>query len=275
MAVLATPKALKATKEPEKDRAVKKGVKTANPNPADSSREVIRRRKEREKPKAKKLTNLKKTILKEKASLQQNHHNAGPSSASAQLTPTISASPPSDSDIPADFELEGGERPPPVEDDTSRSEHHTEKAADSEDSIHKQDAKPLSALPIPPEKMTIPVIGPREYGSLKILSSLADKEPYRYCNQIITPDLNKKVRSFIGELIRFQDRMKARDPVKVGGFSRMPFAFFFPFLSCDSLSVRLSRFGVIGTTKKKTIIWTPGSAQERGTKQGKGRHRRL
>ena len=227
MAVLATPKALKATKEPEKDRAVKKGVKTANPNPADSSREVIRRRKEREKPKAKKLTNLKKTILKEKASLQQNHHNAGSSSASAQLTLTISASPPSDSNIPVDFEQEGGERPPPVEDDTSgphRSEHHTEKAADSEDAIHTQDAKPQS---IPPEKMTIPVIGPREYGSLKILSSLADKQPYRYCNQIITPDLNKKVRSFIGELIRFQDRMKARDPVKVGGFSRMPLFFSF------------------------------------------------
>jgi selenocysteine insertion sequence-binding protein 2 len=123
-----------------------------NPNQATAERQIRRRRKEREIPKAKKLTKLKKIILQERAQEQQNSSCISESTEPAMCPQNVVTT-------------------ASLTDGTSTNVENM----------------PNSTL--------------NEY-----------KRPY--IKQQILPELNQAVRKLLAELVRFQQRLEAKDPDK-------------------------------------------------------------
>ncbi|CAH6799440.1 selenocysteine insertion sequence-binding protein 2 isoform X2 [Phodopus roborovskii] len=168
-------------------------VKTPH-NPLDSSAPLMKKGKQREIPKAKKPTSLKKIILKERQERMQ------------QRLQESAVSLPVASDDAQD--TEGG-----ASDQAPRQVHPTgpEKTeesvsstpvieGESEESTGTEFQKDPEACPPAPGSATFPKIHSRRFRD--------------YCSQMLSKEVDACVTGLLKELVRFQDRMYQKDPVK-------------------------------------------------------------
>ncbi|NP_001341627.1 selenocysteine insertion sequence-binding protein 2 isoform 7 [Homo sapiens] len=161
-------------------------------NPLDSSAPLMKKGKQREIPKAKKPTSLKKIILKERQERKQRLQENAVSPAFTS-DDTQDGESGGDDQFPEQAELSGPEgmdeliSTPSVE-DKSEEPPGTELQRDTE------------ASHLAPNHTTFPKIHSRRFRD--------------YCSQMLSKEVDACVTDLLKELVRFQDRMYQKDPVK-------------------------------------------------------------
>ncbi|XP_062368850.1 selenocysteine insertion sequence-binding protein 2 isoform X2 [Cinclus cinclus] len=154
-------------------------------NPLDSSAPLVKKGKQREVPKAKRPTPLKKIILKEREQRKQQHlleQKAAPkdedniSQTAGNVTENAALLQDSQAAIPVTRVAEG-------------FLEHTGIKESEEDSVT---SKQLTA--------TLPKIHSRNFRD--------------YCSQVLSKEVDSCVTDLLKELVRFQDRLYQKDPVK-------------------------------------------------------------
>ncbi|XP_068943880.1 selenocysteine insertion sequence-binding protein 2 [Petaurus breviceps papuanus] len=168
-------------------------------NPLDSSSPLIKKGKQREVPKAKKPTSLKKIILKEREERKQKHLleqlsvPAFTQRIEQDLVNNVNNKTP-DQVAQPDFEqVEGTEESVP---DSSTGE--VEKTSEPPPDEIQQDSEvcPVVTQPVSP----LPKIHSRRFRD--------------YCSQMLSKEVDDCVMDLLKQLVRFQDRMYQKDPVK-------------------------------------------------------------
>ncbi|XP_075067230.1 selenocysteine insertion sequence-binding protein 2 isoform X2 [Mixophyes fleayi] len=182
------------TKHPQ----LKQGL--APHNPLDSSAPLVKKGKQREVPKAKKPTSLKKIILKEREQRKQLHTSQSEDTAQ----PVIEVSPDS-VECPPECQTLPEQSPP------SPHLHDMEKRRESADTITLID--PTSDLPDVTE-----VAVPHPSSNLPKFHSRRFRE---YCSQVLSKEVDSCVTDLLKELVRFQDRLYLKDPVKAKAKRRL------------------------------------------------------
>ncbi|XP_039708100.1 selenocysteine insertion sequence-binding protein 2 isoform X4 [Pteropus medius] len=162
-------------------------VKTPH-NPLDSSAPLMKKGKQREVPKAKKPTSLKKIILKERQERKQQRLQEN--AVSSAFT----------SDDVQDVESSG--------DDLTLEQAPGEAEASLCSACESKSEEPLGAE-IRKEAETYH-LGPDGTGCPKIHS----RRFRDYCSQVLSKEVDACVMDLLKELVRFQDRMYQKDPIK-------------------------------------------------------------
>ncbi|XP_059825879.1 selenocysteine insertion sequence-binding protein 2-like isoform X1 [Hypanus sabinus] len=169
-------------------------------NPLDSSAPLVKRGKEREVPKAKKPTSLKKIILKEREERKQRRllEEMGlmPSSCnitSAQEDQTLAL----DQNVTQDTK------------NIAELNDSTEDLTNSAPSSPCQNVQSLSDAPKISEEILTKDILPNP--SHQKLHSRRFRE---YCTQVLSKEVDNYVTDLLKELVRFQDRLYQKDPIK-------------------------------------------------------------
>ncbi|XP_006923469.1 selenocysteine insertion sequence-binding protein 2 isoform X4 [Pteropus alecto] len=162
-------------------------VKTPH-NPLDSSAPLMKKGKQREVPKAKKPTSLKKIILKERQERKQQRLQEN--AVSSAFT----------SDDVQDVESSG--------DDLTLEQAPGEAEASLCSARESKSEEPLGAE-IHKEAETYH-LGPDGTGCPKIHS----RRFRDYCSQVLSKEVDACVMDLLKELVRFQDRMYQKDPIK-------------------------------------------------------------
>ncbi|XP_027811221.2 selenocysteine insertion sequence-binding protein 2 isoform X2 [Marmota flaviventris] len=165
-------------------------VKTPH-NPLDSSAPLMKKGKQREVPKAKKPTSLKKIILKEREErkqqrLQENAAAAGDDTPDAESGADDQAPDQADPTGPEDME-ESVSSSPAVE-------------GKSEEGLDTELQRDTDACPPASDLAAVPKIHSRRFRD--------------YCSQMLSKEVDACVTDLLKELVRFQDRMYQKDPVK-------------------------------------------------------------
>ncbi|XP_078252247.1 selenocysteine insertion sequence-binding protein 2-like isoform X1 [Rhinoraja longicauda] len=189
-------------KEPTSKRLPQNSSQEKVPhNPLDSSAPLVKRGKQREIPKAKKPTSLKKIILKEREERKQRRllEEKGliPSSCgitSAQESRTLIL----DQNVTLDTQKELAELNDSTEDLTN-----------STSSSPCQKLQPFSDTPKNPEEIWTKSILPNP--SHQKIHSRRFRE---YCSQVLSKEVDTYVTDLLKELVRFQDRLYQKDPIK-------------------------------------------------------------
>ncbi|XP_007193473.2 selenocysteine insertion sequence-binding protein 2 isoform X4 [Balaenoptera acutorostrata] len=157
-------------------------VKTPH-NPLDSSAPLMKKGKQREVPKAKKPTSLKKIILKERQERKQ------------QRLQENAVSPAFASDDVQDGESGGDDQALGQPDPSGRTEESVSCASvaesKSEDRLGAEPQKEVEACP-----------------------KIHSRRFRDYCSQMLSKEVDACVTDLLKELVRFQDRMYQKDPVK-------------------------------------------------------------
>ncbi|XP_032116326.1 selenocysteine insertion sequence-binding protein 2 isoform X7 [Sapajus apella] len=167
-------------------------VKTPH-NPLDSSAPLIKKGKQREIPKAKKPTSLKKIILKERQERKQQRLQENAVSPVFASDDTQDGESGGDDQVPEQAEAsgpEGTDEPisTPAVEGKSEEPPGTELQRDTE------------ASHLAPYHATFPKIHSRRFRD--------------YCSQMLCKEVDACVTDLLKELVRFQDRMYQKDPVK-------------------------------------------------------------
>ncbi|XP_060056516.1 selenocysteine insertion sequence-binding protein 2 isoform X3 [Erinaceus europaeus] len=160
-------------------------------NPLDSSAPLIKKGKQREVPKAKKPTSLKKIILKERQERKQQRlqeNTASPASASDEVQDAESGG--------EDQSLEQAD-PSGVEQPASTAPAVENKSEEQPGAEIKKEAE--TCCP-DPDSTCPPKIHSRRFRD--------------YCSQMLSKEVDACVTDLLKELVRFQDRMYQKDPVK-------------------------------------------------------------
>ncbi|XP_045325343.1 selenocysteine insertion sequence-binding protein 2 isoform X5 [Leopardus geoffroyi] len=165
-------------------------VKTPH-NPLDSSAPLMKKGKQREVPKAKKPTSLKKIILKERQErkqqrLQENAVSPAPASDAAL-----------DGESGGDEALEQAEPSEGTEESAAPTPTGQRK---SEEPPRTEPQKEADSLCLVPDGAGCPRIHSRRFRD--------------YCSQMLSKEVDACVTDLLRELVRFQDRMYQKDPVK-------------------------------------------------------------
>ncbi|XP_027470386.2 selenocysteine insertion sequence-binding protein 2 isoform X1 [Zalophus californianus] len=165
-------------------------VKTPH-NPLDSSAPLMKKGKQREVPKAKKPTSLKKIILKERQERKQ------------QRLQENAVSPAPASDAVLDGESGGDEALEPA--DPSEGLEPLPSSAPalegrSEELPRAEFQKEVEGCHLVPDGAGCPKIHSRRFRD--------------YCSQMLSKEVDACVTDLLKELVRFQDRMYQKDPVK-------------------------------------------------------------
>ncbi|XP_053763706.1 selenocysteine insertion sequence-binding protein 2 isoform X3 [Panthera pardus] len=165
-------------------------VKTPH-NPLDSSAPLMKKGKQREVPKAKKPTSLKKIILKERQErkqqrLQENTVSPAPASDAAL-----------DGESGGDEALEQAEPSEGTEESAAPTPAGQRK---SEEPPRTEPQKEADGLCLVPDGAGCPRIHSRRFRD--------------YCSQMLSKEVDACVTDLLRELVRFQDRMYQKDPVK-------------------------------------------------------------
>nr|XP_025747384.1 selenocysteine insertion sequence-binding protein 2-like isoform X2 [Callorhinus ursinus] len=165
-------------------------VKTPH-NPLDSSAPLMKKGKQREVPKAKKPTSLKKIILKERQERKQ------------QRLQENAVSPAPASDAVLDGESGGDEALEPA--DPSEGLEALPSSAPalegrSEELPRAELQKEVEGCHLVPDGAGCPKIHSRRFRD--------------YCSQMLSKEVDACVTDLLKELVRFQDRMYQKDPVK-------------------------------------------------------------
>ncbi|XP_057688614.1 selenocysteine insertion sequence-binding protein 2-like isoform X2 [Corythoichthys intestinalis] len=166
---------------PAQKKAPRQQEKIAH-NPLDSTSPLVKKGKQREVPKAKKPTALKKVILKEREERKQRRLQEE-MAAPPQNDPLDHATL-TDEDVGA---LQGSDNP---------QEDETAKGGDGE-----SDRAPLA------EKQDLSVSTPDR-------PKIHSRKFREYCSQMLSKDVDQCVTSLLKELVRFQDRLYQKDPNK-------------------------------------------------------------
>lgn len=168
-------------------------VKTPH-NPLDSSAPLMKKGKQREIPKAKKPTSLKKIILKERQErLQQRLQESA-------VSPTVASDDSQDvesgvtNQIPSLDNPTGPEKTEEPVSSTPVVEGESEEPAGTEFQRDPEACQPA------PDSATFPKIHSRRFRD--------------YCSQMLSKEVDACVTGLLKELVRFQDRMYQKDPVK-------------------------------------------------------------
>ncbi|XP_045418318.1 selenocysteine insertion sequence-binding protein 2 isoform X7 [Lemur catta] len=168
-------------------------VKTPH-NPLDSSAPLMKKGKQREVPKAKKPTSLKKIILKERQERKQ------------QRLQDNAVSPALISDKGQDEES-GGDDQAPEQVDPSGPVRTDELVSSTSAVEGKSEEPPGAELQRDAEASHL---APDHAAFLKIHS----RRFRDYCSQMLSKEVDACVTDLLKELVRFQDRMYQKDPVK-------------------------------------------------------------
>ncbi|XP_042580651.1 selenocysteine insertion sequence-binding protein 2-like isoform X2 [Cyprinus carpio] len=191
-------------KEPTVQKKAWQQEKTPH-NPLDSTCPLVKKGKQREVPKAKKPTPLKRVILREREERKQN-----------RLL---------EERDPSRVAIEAGEK------ETSNSESPSESShAEHDQHLHtniddnpelagteeSESGQPGSPSPHKlddgmSENATLKSWNPNSNPNLPKIHSRKFRD---YCNQVLRKDVDECVSSLLKELVRFQDRLYQRDPMK-------------------------------------------------------------
>uniref|UniRef100_A0A8C6GKH7 SECIS binding protein 2 n=1 Tax=Mus spicilegus TaxID=10103 RepID=A0A8C6GKH7_MUSSI len=163
-------------------------------NPLDSSAPLMKKGKQREIPKAKKPTSLKKIILKERQERMQQRLQE------SAVSLTVA------SDDSQDVES-GASNQTPSQDNPTGPEK-TEESVSSTPVVEGESEEPAGtefqrdpeACQSAPDSATFPKIHSRRFRD--------------YCSQMLSKEVDACVTGLLKELVRFQDRMYQKDPVK-------------------------------------------------------------
>lgn len=181
-------------------------------NPLDSTSPLVKKGKQREIPKAKKPTPLKKIILKEREERKQNRllEERGLVPSKEKSTPaSIATEVPyekaeveqeqqdfaDDSNSPTAFEVP--EEHEPEEEGEVTIEPEEDREANSEKNTEESEEQTTQTQPCPPHR---PKIHSRKFRD--------------YCSQVLSKDVDECVTNLLKELVRFQDRLYQKDPMK-------------------------------------------------------------
>ncbi|XP_026067969.1 selenocysteine insertion sequence-binding protein 2-like isoform X2 [Carassius auratus] len=191
-------------KEPTVPKKSRQQEKTPH-NPLDSTCPSVKKGKQREVPKAKKPTPLKRVILREREERKQNRlleerdpareaAEAGEKETSTSENPSETSIADHDQDLHTDIddnpELVGTEE--------------SESGQPGSPTHHKLDES-IS------ENGTLKSWNPNSNPSLPKIHSRKFRD---YCNQVLRKDVDECVSSLLKELVRFQDRLYQKDPMK-------------------------------------------------------------
>lgn len=163
----------------------KKGHRASQPktphNPLDSSAPLVKKGKQREVPKAKKPTSLKKIILKERQERMQQRlqENTG--------SPAISSD--------KVFEAESGS-----------TDSQPDATGEVESSVESKSEEQLGETLPEPEPSPVP--------DTTCHPKIHSRRFRDYCSQMLSKEVDACVTELLKELVRFQDRMYQKDPVK-------------------------------------------------------------
>uniref|UniRef100_A0A5F5PUL6 SECIS binding protein 2 n=1 Tax=Equus caballus TaxID=9796 RepID=A0A5F5PUL6_HORSE len=197
-------------------------VKTPH-NPLDSSAPLMKKGKQREVPKAKKPTSLKKIILKERQERKQ------------QRLRENAVSPAFGSDGTQDAESGGDDRA--LEQADLSAPAGMEESGSSAPVLESKSEEPLGAglqeveaCHLAPDSTACPKIHSRRFREVDSLDVCVHEERHTadgqegdawqavveggYCSQILSKEVDACVTELLKELVRFQDRMYQKDPVK-------------------------------------------------------------
>ncbi|XP_013012741.2 selenocysteine insertion sequence-binding protein 2 isoform X3 [Cavia porcellus] len=163
-------------------------VKTPH-NPLDSSAPLIKKGKQREVPKAKKPTSLKKIILKEREERKQQRLREN------TVSPAVAGDEVQDAESGTE---EQAADPEQAAEEPASSTHAVEEQ--SEELPGPELQKDPKACQPAPEQASFPKIHSRRFRD--------------YCSQMLSKEVDACVTDLLKELVRFQDRMYQKDPVK-------------------------------------------------------------
>ncbi|XP_053727774.1 selenocysteine insertion sequence-binding protein 2-like isoform X1 [Synchiropus splendidus] len=158
-------------------------------NPLDSTSPLVKKGKQREKPKAKKPTPLKKIILKEREERKQRRLLDEQGLSPVQVT------------------------------DTVEEEQHTTNSADEEDGTVVQEGGETYLNDTNDNNVEPPIDEGLERQSPTItdftLKPKIHSRKFRdYCSQMLSKEVDECVTTLLKELVRFQDRLHQKDPMK-------------------------------------------------------------
>ncbi|XP_024419119.1 selenocysteine insertion sequence-binding protein 2 isoform X2 [Desmodus rotundus] len=157
-------------------------------NPLDSSAPLMKKGKQREVPKTKKPTSLKKIILKEREERKQQRLQENTVSPEADDTQDVESG-------GDDLALEQAPGKTEVSACTTPAvENNSEELLETE--IHKE----VATCCLVSEGASCPKIHSRRFRD--------------YCSQVLSKEVDACVTDLLKELVRFQDRMYQKDPVK-------------------------------------------------------------
>uniref|UniRef100_F7DTK7 SECIS binding protein 2 n=1 Tax=Monodelphis domestica TaxID=13616 RepID=F7DTK7_MONDO len=170
-------------------------------NPLDSSSPLIKKGKQREVPKAKKPTSLKKIILKEREERKQKH-------LLEQLSvPAFSKS--MEQDLANNVD---NQSPAQIAQPDFEQTEETEESVPASSTVDVENTpeKPLDSLVPQKDGEVCPIVTQPTAPFPKIHS----RRFRDYCSQMLSKEVDDCVMDLLKELVRFQDRMYQKDPVK-------------------------------------------------------------
>ncbi|XP_072888964.1 selenocysteine insertion sequence-binding protein 2-like isoform X4 [Hemitrygon akajei] len=165
-------------------------------NPLDSGAPRIKRGKEREIPKTKRPTALKKIILKEREEKKNRF----------SIEPTIVGS-----EEQGDVQLSFQEEPKLTQEVVSQEDIGLSVTSDTSLSPASQNS-PYSMTPVSQGSPVSSGVGsPMASSTITKIHSRRFRE---YCNQVLSKDIDECVTLLLQELVRFQERVYQKDPIK-------------------------------------------------------------
>lgn len=163
-------------------------------NPLDSSAPLMKKGKQREIPKAKKPTSLKKIILKERQERMQQRLQESAVSLTVASDDSQDVESGASNQTPSQDNPTGPEKTEESVSSTPVVEGESEEPAGTEFQRDPEACQPA------PDSATFPKIHSRRFRD--------------YCSQMLSKEVDACVTGLLKELVRFQDRMYQKDPVK-------------------------------------------------------------
>ncbi|XP_072006884.1 selenocysteine insertion sequence-binding protein 2 isoform X3 [Engystomops pustulosus] len=161
-------------------------------NPLDSSAPLVKKGKQREVPKAKKPTSLKKIILKEREQRKQLNILQSQDATDSAGESLIEQCPAS-------------------------SDHHDDSGNSDQVKNAEERSESADACSLPPDEPSQDVPDATEVSVPQPSSNLPKIHSRRfreYCSQVLNKEVDSCVTELLKELVRFQDRLFLKDPVK-------------------------------------------------------------
>ncbi|XP_056603222.1 selenocysteine insertion sequence-binding protein 2-like isoform X2 [Triplophysa dalaica] len=169
-------------------------------NPLDSTCPLVKKGKQREVPKAKKPTPLKRVILKEREERKQNRllEERDPARLVTEAVEMETSENPSDTSLPDQDQHLTSDNPELVCIEEPESDQPISESNDTPDNDVVENPTLLSCNP--ESNPNLPKIHSRKFRD--------------YCNQVLRKDVDECVTTLLKELVRFQDRLYQKDPMK-------------------------------------------------------------
>ncbi|XP_071259819.1 selenocysteine insertion sequence-binding protein 2 isoform X2 [Salvelinus alpinus] len=183
-------------------------------NPLDSTSPLVKKGKQREVPKAKKPTPLKRVILKEREDRKQNRlleeralpFSSEESKMSGDITEELCEAIGIDQDQRDSTDVSSSPTSPSVlEEEQSEVHEETEKETETEEETVKEtDTEETEEPTNQSQPQPCPPFRPK----------IHSRKFRDYCSQVLSKDVDECVTNLLKELVRFQDRLYQKDPMK-------------------------------------------------------------